>query len=205
MTSLERMYALYKAVDYVITNDIAGDFVECGVWRGGSAMLMASALKEAGHTDRHLWLYDTFAGMTEPTERDVSPAGDHARSRFDRQQRHGYNAWCYAPLDEVSANLLNTGYPPELLHFVRGRVEDTLPALGPEKIALLRLDTDWYESTRHELEHLYPRLARRGVLILDDYGHWHGARDATDEYMRSLAERPFLCRVDCTGRIAVKP
>ena len=86
--------------------------------------------------------------------------------------------------------LHGTGYPPERIHFVRGPVEETLPAGAPDEIALLRLDTDWYESTRHELEHLYPRLAAGGVLLVDDYGHWEGARKAVDEYFADHGDRP---------------
>jgi O-methyltransferase len=100
--------------------------------------------------------------------------------------------------------VLSTGYPAERVHLVEGRVEDTLPAAAPEEIALLRLDTDWYESTKHELVHLYPRLSPGGVLILDDYGHYEGARRAVDEYFESAGGRPLLTRVDYTGRVGIK-
>ena len=90
------------------------------------------------------------------------------------------------------------------VEFVQGRVENTLPAAAPPEIALLRLDTDWYESTRHELEHLYPRLVDGGVLIVDDYGYWQGARQAVDEYFGETGEAILLNRIDDTGRIAVK-
>ena len=108
-----------------------------------------------------------------------------------------------ATLDEVAApTCAATGYPAERLHFVEGKVEDTIPEQAPERIALLRLDTDWYESTRHELEHLYPRLSPGGVLIIDDYGHWEGARQAVDEYFKGEV---YLHRIDYTGRLAIKP
>src|SRR5437867_1862945 len=84
-------------------------------------------------------------------------------------------------------------------------VEDTIPQHAPERIALLRLDTDWYESTKHELEHLYPRLAPHGVLIIDDYGHWVGAKQAVDEYFATQKLKPFLNRLDYTGRLVIKP
>lgn len=99
----------------------------------------------------------------------------------------------------------STGYPPERIHLVPGRVEDTVPAQAPERIALLRLDTDWYASTKHELDHLYPRLSDGGVLIVDDYGHFEGARRAVDDYLAEQAEPLLLNRIDYTGRIAVKP
>jgi O-methyltransferase len=103
----------------------------------------------------------------------------------------------------VRATLLETGYPAERLHLHRGPVEETLPRQSPGPLALLRLDTDWYKSTLHELEHLYPLLAGGGILIIDDYGHWQGARRAVDEY---FADSPplLLNRIDYTGRIAVK-
>ena len=106
--------------------------------------------------------------------------------------------------ESVRATLLETGYPPERLHFVRGAVEETVPAAAPEQLALLRLDTDWYESTRHELVHLYPRLSDGGILIVDDYGHWEGCRRAVDEYFASDADPILLNRIDYTGRIAIK-
>jgi hypothetical protein len=105
---------------------------------------------------------------------------------------------------EVRAALLSTGYPAERVHLVEGRVEDTLPAAAPDAIALLRLDTDWYAGTKHELETLYPRLSPGGVLILDDYGHYEGARRAVDEYFADAGGRPLLSRIDYTGRVGVK-
>ncbi len=104
----------------------------------------------------------------------------------------------------VRETIDSAGYPSERVHFVRGQVEDTVPEQAPERIALLRLDTDWYESTRHELLHLYPRLASGGVLIVDDYGHWDGCRRAVDEYFSTEAEPVLLSRIDYTGRLAVK-
>jgi len=108
-------------------------------------------------------------------------------------------------LEEVRHNLSNVGYPDDRIKLVKGLVEATLPNKAPSKIALLRLDTDWYESTRHELIHLYPRLAQRGVLIIDDYGHWEGAQKAVDEYIRDNNLPVLLNRIDYTGRIAIKP
>jgi O-methyltransferase len=105
----------------------------------------------------------------------------------------------------VRQAVLSTGYDAARLHFVKGKVEDTLPAEAPPQICLLRLDTDWYESTRHELRHLYPRLARGGVLIIDDYGHWQGARQATDEYLAEQRIPLLLNRIDYGARIALKP
>jgi O-methyltransferase len=204
MTSVERMYALYEAVRHVSRAGVPGDFVECGTWRGGSSMLAALALNRLGDTERRLYLYDTFAGMPEPGELDVDVTGESARPRWRSEQREDVNEWCYSSLDEVRRNLLSTGFPAERLNLVEGRVEETIPATAPDRIAVLRLDTDWYESTLHELEHLYPRLSPGGVLIVDDYGHWAGARAAVDRYFAALPEPPLLNRIDDTGRIGVR-
>jgi hypothetical protein len=204
MTSIERMYALYEACRYIGRAGLEGDVVECGVWRGGSSMMAALTLSDAGD-ERRLWLYDTFEGMPPPSERDVDHTGASAASTLEQDERvaGASNTWAWATIDDVQANMAATGYAPERLTYVQGKVEDTIPGKVPERIALLRLDTDWYDSTRHELEHLYPRLVPGGVLIIDDYGHWEGARGAVDEY---FAERPvFLGRIDYTGRVLVKP
>lgn len=206
MTSVERMYALYEAVRYIVKAQIAGDLVECGVWRGGSSMVMARALKEADETQRTLFLYDTFAGMSEPAAIDKDLLGTDAHGQWKRSlKRGGASSWCYGDLEDVRRNLFGTGYPSERMRFVKGKVEDTIPATLPERIALLRLDTDWFDSTYHEFVHLYPRLERGGVLIVDDYGHWKGAREATDRYLTENQIRLLLNRVDYTGRVAIKP
>jgi O-methyltransferase len=204
MTSVERMYALWEACRYIGKAGLEGDVVECGVWRGGSSMMAALALR-GSEQDRRMWLYDTFEGMPPPSDRDVDYTGASAASTLNEDERVPgvSNNWAWATLDDVESNMAATGYPAELLHYVPGKVEETIPGQAPERIALLRLDTDWYDSTRHELEHLYPRLVSGGVLIIDDYGHWEGARGAVDEYFEG---RPvFLGRIDYTGRVLVKP
>lgn len=203
MTSPERILALRDAVKHVCRHRIPGAIVECGVWRGGSMMAAALTLLATGDR-RHLWLFDTFEGMSPPAEADRDVHGTDAAALLAAEDRLTGGTWCYSPLDDVRANVLATGYPAELVHFVQGRVEETIPGTIPDEIAILRLDTDWYESTKHELEHLYPRLAVGGVLIIDDYGHWQGARRAVDEYIDVTGARLFLSRIDYTGRLAVK-
>jgi hypothetical protein len=205
MTSPERMFTLYHAVRHLVEHRIPGDLVECGVWKGGSAMLCALALAELGDTSRSLYLYDTYGGMAEPDARDVSHDGEAATRIWAESRRDGHVEWCFSPLDEVRRNLASTGYPAERLFFVQGRVEETIPGTAPERIALLRLDTDWYESTRHELEHLYPRVSPHGLVIVDDYGYWQGARQATDEFLARQGDPVFLGRIDFTSRLLVKP
>ncbi len=209
MTSVQRIYSVYQAVQYIEHYQIPGAIVECGVWRGGSSMAAALTLLKQQHTSkapvRDLHLFDTFEGMSEPTEHDVSKAGQPAQGKWEQSiQGNGSSQWCYASEEDVRQNMTTTGYPAERVHLHPGRVEDTLPEQAPEQIALLRLDTDWYESTRHELIHLFPRLAVGGVLIIDDYGEWQGARRAVDEYMVQTGVRLLLNRIDYTGRIAIK-
>jgi O-methyltransferase len=206
MTSVERMYALWQGVRHVVDHGIEGDVVECGVWRGGSSMLAARALLDRESRDRTLWLFDTFEGMSEPSDRDVD-AISGARMDAEWETHRGREedpVFAFGSLDEVRKNMASTTYPPDNLRFVQGKVEDTIPAQGPERIALLRLDTDWYESTRHELEHFWDRLQPGGVLIIDDYGHWAGAREAVDEFFLGREDAPLLSRIDYTGRIGVK-
>jgi hypothetical protein len=156
--------------------------------------------------DRDLYLFDTFEGMPKPQDVDVHANGQAALPEFIQGQRgEDSSAVCYASLKDVESAMARTKYNPDRIHFIRGKVEDTIPGQAPESIALLRLDTDWYESTRHELEHLFPRLSPGGILIIDDYGDWQGARKAVDEFIANRAPTLFLSRIDDTGRLVVKP
>lgn len=205
MTSKERMYALYKSVEYIIKNDIPGDFVECGVWRGGSTMLIAHILIRLNVTNRKIYLYDTFTGMSQPTDCDYgtsSKKNGAVLSEWKKEQREYYNKGCYASLSEVKKNMGLTKYPKNNIVFIKGKVEETIPEIIPFKIALLRLDTDWYESTKHELIHLFPQLLENGVLIIDDYGAWAGAKKAVDEYFSNKGI--LLNRIDKDSRIGIK-
>jgi hypothetical protein len=205
MVSRERLYAHFQAINYVVTNKIEGDIVECGVWRGGTSMLGALTLLGRQETSRNIWLYDTFAGMTEPTSSDVSPwDGDNAKRLWEANNAKDHNKWCFAPIEEVKSNLLSTGYPADKTIFVKGDVAETLTKRLPEKIAVLRLDTDWYESTKAEMEILFPRLAKGGVILIDDYGAWKGCKKAVDEYIEAHNIPLFLHRTDYTGRTAIK-
>ena len=204
MTSPERINALAQAVANVVANGLPGAFVECGVWRGGSMAAAALTLQSLGDTSRDLYLFDTFEGMTEPAERDRSYSGMSAQSVLSGAARKaGRNHWCIASIEDVTENMRATGYPMERVHLVKGSVERTIPQSAPETIALLRLDTDWYSSTKHELEHLYPRLVEGGVLIVDDYGEWAGARKAVDDYFSG--QPVWLHYVTHTVRLMVKP
>ena len=205
MSSPEGVVAMCDAVQYVVNNNIGGAIVECGVWRDGSIMAAALTLLRLHVTDREPYLFDTFMGMPEPGPEDQSHTGNSALEEWRKiEPEEPIGNWCRADLEQVRANVLAIGYPMAKIRFVKGPVEETLAAAAPERIALLRLDTDWYESTLHELELLYPRLPHGGILIVDDYGHWAGARKAVDEYIARNGLALFLGRIDYTGRIAVK-
>ena len=192
------------ATDYVVKNKISGDFVECGVWMGGSIMAMALRLIELGDTGRNLYLYDTFAGMTKPGEHDIGAGGKDAQYIFSAQQKQDYNEWCYGPLDKVKENLASTGYPEDKIHLIQGDVCETLKTTVPDHIALLRLDTDFYDSTKAEFEHLYPKISYKAPVIIDDYGDWQGARKATNEFFEGRAYQPLFQRIDQSRRMFFK-
>jgi len=205
MTTPERIASLCNAVKYIVDNNIEGDFVECGVWRGGSTMAAVDTLLKMGNVNREIYLYDTFEGMSAPTEHDKVFTGTTANELMDSSVKEDVTSvWCYSAIDEVKKNVGSLGYPVSKVNYIKGKVEDTIPINIPQKIALLRLDTDWYESTAHELKHLYPLLVQGGVVIIDDYGHWEGARKAVDEYIESNNLKLLLNRIDYTGRIGVK-
>ncbi len=208
MTEPEKVYAFIHAVRYVINAKIKGDIVECGVWRGGSMMAAALTLLDMGVQNKNLFLYDTYEGMPSPSTEDVSViSGETAESdlkKFKKDEKLA-NIHAYASLDSVKKNVLSTNYPREHVHFIKGLVEHTIPEKAPKDIAILRLDTDWYSSTHHTMTHLFPRLARGGILILDDYGHWQGAKKAVDEYIKAQGiNNIYLARINYSCRVAVK-
>lgn len=206
MTSPERVVALRDCVKYVVENHVAGAFVECGVWRGGSAMVAARTFMECGEQGRELYLYDTFEGMPAPGALDVRHDGTSALETYERSQGEGKESgWAYADIDDVRKNINSTGYPEELLRMIKGKVEATIPETLPGRISILRLDTDFYSSTIHELEALYPLISPGGVLIVDDYGHWSGAKAAVDEFIERHGVALLLTRIDAVARMGVIP
>ena len=199
LISPERGWALAEAVRYVCRSGIRGDIAECGVWKGGACLLASQILHhEEPDTKRRIWLYDTFTGMVEPGVEDRIAAGGQPLS-----ERHP-EGWWTSSMEEVRQTLHQSPFPSDTFSLVPGRVEETLKRKKPDHLAILRLDTDWYESTKAELVELYPRLEPGGVLIIDDYGHFTGARKAVDEYFRSIGEKVLLHRSDYTGRVHVK-
>lgn len=206
MASPERLFSTLLACKHVVARSIPGDFVECGVWRGGNALLAASAFRQCP-IRRQLYLFDTFEGMTPPSNHDTDLLTNAAAyTKHQEMQQETHNAWCYASLEDVQQVFQQSGHGDDEIVYVKGDVAQTLREERnlPERISVLRLDTDWYESTLAELEVLYPRLVTGGVLIVDDYGHWAGAKKAVDEYFMRVGKRPLMQYVDYTGRMCVK-
>ena len=208
MTDENRLHNLILAVRYVVNESIPGAVVECGVWRGGSMMAAALTLLEFQDTSRDLYLYDTYQGMTAPQDLDRDFKGalakDHILNAQTRQGEYSSDVTAYASLPDVKSGMQSTNYPIEKIKYVVGDVTQTLNGDQiPKEIALLRLDTDWYESTKIELEILWSRVARGGVVILDDYDHWKGAKKAVDDFFATCSNKPFLMKMS-SGRLIVK-
>jgi len=205
LTTPNSILTLVNAVKYVVENKIPGSIVECGVGQGGSMMAVAKTLLDLNCTDRSLYLYDTFEGMTRPTKVDINWNNESAIEKFEKEKiSHDSSIWRNTTLQEVKQAVYSVGYRREKIYFIKGKVEDTLPENAPESISILRLDTDWYESTRHELIHLYPHLSKGGIIILDDYDHWMGSKKATDEYFSKNKIPLLLNKIIRGGRIGVK-
>ena len=197
MTSKTDLYALYTALEFLITNKIEGDLIECGVWKGGSSMFIAHYLVKKNLLNRKIYLYDTFSGMTTPSAVDIDLNGIHAN------QKRSFS-WNPVSIQEVRDNMLTTEFPKENIILIEGDVKEVLPKAQHDKISLLRLDTDWYESTLIELKYLYPKLTLNGILILDDHGHWLGARKAAEEYFNQINEPILLSKINYSTRVAIK-
>ena len=207
MTSPRRIIATAKACKYAVANDIPGDFVECGVWRGGNA-IVARRMFDLMGSEKLVWMFDTFEGMTVPTQLDVaSYSGKSASDFYKKSLKEGKTNWCLASIEDVRENFLASSLSLDSVRFIKGDVCETLkdPKNLPSDVAVLRLDTDWYESTKFEMETLYPILSSKGVLLIDDYGHWEGSRKAVDEFFATQDHVPLLNYTDKTGRSAIKP
>ena len=202
-----RIHTLVSAVEHVVRHEVPGAILECGTWKGGCMMAVALTLQRLGVTDRELVLSDLFGGgWPLPTEHDIH----HGKRALDEALASRQLAIPNPPemiysLEEVQANLASTGYPAEHIRYVPGDVAQTMPAQAPGQIAILRLDTDYYESTLHELRTLYPRLSPNGILIIDDYGEWEGSRRAVHEFLEETGLPLFLFRTDASGVMTIKP
>lgn len=204
LTNPERIVSLIRAIEHVEKSIIEGAIVECGVWKGGSIMAVLKSLKKLNSLNREIYLYDTFEGMSEPSFKDESYKGESASKAYETKNEFWKRIECFSTLEEVQFNIKSIGYPNEKIQFIKGKVEDTIPRIIPKKISILRLDTDWYESTLHELEYLFPKLVKGGIIIIDDYGHWKGCKKAVDEYFEKNGIELFLNRIDYTCRMGIK-
>jgi len=206
MTSNSSLISLIDAVEYTIKNNISGSIVECGVWKGGSMMAVVKTLIKMNSNDRDLYLFDTFTGMTQPSKLDVGVGTAEKAVDIFNKEKTGEDTsnWIRASINEVKKNFANLDYNQKKIHFIEGKVEETIPKNSPDKIALLRLDTDWYESTKHELIHLFPKLSRGGIIIIDDYDDWEGCRKAVDEYIINEKIPLLLSKIPNGGRIGIK-
>ncbi len=205
MIGLPRLIANVMSAKYVIKNKLEGDFLECGVWRGGSTLAVKMIFEEY-HWDAKVWLFDTFKGMTKPNKFDNLHNGENAKIHYDKFDKGDYNAWCYASVEDVKQVFMEAKVNMNQCEFIKGDVMKTLPQHIDKikHLSLLRLDTDWYESTKIEIEMLYPKLVSKGILIIDDFGFWEGARKAIEEYFDQQNHYPYLHHIDHSGRICLK-
>ena len=204
MTHKVAQWEYMRAIRDLAAREVPGDIVECGVWRGGN-LILAGLLRQELGLKRQIWAFDTFAGMTAPTQHDTKSDGKlDVEGKFDALQKQQHNEWCYASREDVVQNFQHVVGSADGLRIVEGPVQETLndPANLPDQIALLRLDTDFYDSTKAEMENLYPRLVPGGIMIIDDYGEWVGARKAVDEYFAD--QHVWLQRVTHSVRMMVK-
>lgn len=212
--SVQRLYAIYQAVKYVVQSDVRGDIIECGVFKGGSALMLAESLVHFGDVSRRIFLFDTFEGWPSPTNEDTDFFGQNHKKLYEADISKANDSERSAEssvfrlknfFEKTKGVVLNgTTYPADKIFFIQGLVEQTLPCPEVKKICILRLDTDYYESTAWEMNILWPRLKVGGVLLIDDYGQFHGARKAVDEYLQKNRISILLHRDDVTGRSVVK-
>jgi len=186
-----RLVALYKLSEEINQSSVAGDIVECGVYNGGSAAIMAS-LCEKSPVNRNVWLFDSFEGLPKPTDKD----GDEAAA---------YEGWCHGDLSKVKEVLRKLCIPEFRVHIVKGWFHNTFPKVEIPEIAILHIDADWYESVKLCLEKFYDSVQPGGYIVLDDYGDWEGCRIATDEFLKKRGLNVKLVQIDYTGFYFQKP
>ena len=209
MVSPAHLKFLKTIIDEVNDKHIDGDIVECGVWKGGCSMWMTWCQKQH-NMDRNIMLYDTFEGMTYPSNpKDAAEARDlfdkisNNECKRDYDEWHGTNKWAFAPIELVQSNMHLVGYDENRISLVKGDVVHTLDTSTPNSISIVRLDTDWYDSTKKEFDVLFPLVSIGGYIIVDDYWAWKGSKDATDEFLSQNALNVEILNVNSTGNIFV--
>ncbi len=203
MTSSERLYQLIHCTKYIIENNIPGDFVECGVWRGGSILTIIETLKLLNSRDRKIQLFDTFSSDDIFATKTVVTEDKPFKGSLEEIKKSATIDFS-VNLYDVKNVMKKTGYPQENVIFNVGRVEDTISTANIDSISLLRLDTDWYDSTKFQLEELYDKVVTNGVVIFDDYGFWKGHKKAADEFLLKNNIKPLLMRNDWSCRLFIK-
>ncbi len=201
MTNSKRIFYLHHSINYIVKNRIKGDIVECGVWKGGSVMTIAYSLLKKKNKSKNIYLFDTFTGMSTPTKKDYLYLNKKKTAK--QLLKNDEYLKCIANIAEVKKNVFSTNYPKKKFKFIVGDVLNTLKKNIPNKISLLRLDTDWYESTKIELNLLYPKLSKGGILIIDDYNTWNGCKKAVDEYFKNK-KNIFFLSIDNEALIGIK-
>ena len=205
MTPKIRIYNLLQALRHLKEKNIEGDYVECGVWKGGNILLFKKFLEIEETIQRKIYAFDTYEGMTAPDKNDFEISNNNFASQLLKKDKSKKsNIWGICSLEEVMKNISKHTLNLENINFIKGPVEDTLNINKniPEKISLLRLDTDWYQSTKKELEVLYKNVSKGGVIIIDDYGHWGGSKKAVDEFFSN--KFVWMHYVDYACRLIIK-
>lgn len=203
MTPKIRIYNLIQALRHLEHNEVQGDYVECGVWKGGNLILFKKFLEKNNLISKKIYAYDTFEGMTTPSSYDYNlSTKESAENILKGDKDRKTNNWGICSLEDVKSNILKTVGNLDSIEFVKGPVEETLNNKIPNKISLLRLDTDWYSSTKKELEVLYDNVTPGGIIIIDDYGHWGGTKKAVDEFF--LNKYVWMHYVDYACRLIIK-
>ncbi len=190
MIGSKRMNNLQACVESVLKNDVPGDLIEAGVWRGGASIFMRGILRAYGVKDRRVWVADSFEGSPPPNpDKYPSDTGD---------PHHGFKLLAIS-LEEVKSNFSKYGLLDEQVRFLKGWFKDTLPTAPFKELAVARLDGDMYESTMDGLKHLYPHLSRGGYLIVDDYGAVPACRQAVEDYRRDQGIAEAIQSIDGLG------
>ena len=202
--SYQRYLSLFQSLQYILKNKIKGDIVECGVFRGGSAMMICYILRFFLVKNKKVWLYDTYEGMSSPSAVDTDLNNKKAEDFLKIKKIENINnVWAFSSLNSVKNNIKKTNFNIKNCVFVKGKVETTLKKKTPKSISLLRLDTDFYKSTQAELKYLYNLVSPGGIIIIDDYGHWKGCKIAVDQFFKNKKNILFL-NIDYTGIIGIK-
>ena len=197
MIGMQRLTSLQHCVEKVLADGIPGDLVECGVWRGGAAILMRAILSAYGDETRRVWLADSFAGVPPP---------DTVNYKADKGIKlHRHAKILGVPEAEVRANFERYGLLDEQVRFIPGWFKDTLADAPVEQIAVLRLDGDLYESTIQALDALYPRLSSGGYCIIDDYYALKACEQAVTDYREKHGISVEIEEIDGTGVLWRKP